>query len=339
MATDGQKRSDPKRLLAWGLVLVLAVVTAWQAGLFNRTPHIALVTAGGDPFWEITISGAQAAAKKYDIRLSVYKPTTADEQTSVMRDLLAGGVDGIAVSPLNVKMQSNDFQRAAAATSLLTLDSDIPVAGRLCFVGTDNYAAGRRCGEMVRRAIPDGGRVLVSIGSIDKANGRQRRQGLIDELLDRTYEPDRVADPVGAPLSGDRFEIVTTLLDANDEQRAQEMVGAALTDAAPVDCVVGMFGYSTPAILRALGDAGMLGQVVVVGFDYAEETLAGIESGHVFGTMAQDPYSYGYHAVRILAEVANGRQEIGLPLFDQHSFPCYPVDAENVAIFRESMIH
>ena len=45
MATDGQKRSDPKRLLAWGLVLVLAVVTAWQAGLFNRTPHIALVTA------------------------------------------------------------------------------------------------------------------------------------------------------------------------------------------------------------------------------------------------------------------------------------------------------
>ncbi len=337
MADTPSRKLGAGRILVWGLVVVLAVVTMWQVGLFRKTPHIALVTAGEDAFWEITIRGAQDAAEKYDVRLTIHKTTDADEQTRMMSGLLDEGVDGIAVSPLDVSRQTTEFHRVAAATNLLTLDSDIPVSGRLCFVGTDNYAAGRRCGELVKQAIPDGGRVLVSIGSIDKVNGRQRRQGLVDELLDRPYAPDRPADPVGPELAGARYTVVTTLLDGNDESRARELVAAAVGQDAGIDCVVGMFGYSTPAILGALGDAGKLGELAVVGFDYHEATLDGIESGLVYGTMAQDPYSYGYHAIRILSEVVTGNEEIGLPLFDEHSFPCVPVTAEDVELFRKSM--
>ena len=86
MTTDERKKSNLGRLLVWGLVVALAAVTAWQVGLFRKTPHIALVTAGADPFWEITISGAQAAAEKYDVRLTVHKPTDANEQTVMMNE-------------------------------------------------------------------------------------------------------------------------------------------------------------------------------------------------------------------------------------------------------------
>ena len=35
----------------------------------------------------------------------------------------------------------------------------------------------------------EGGEVVIAIGSLDKANGQRRRQGVIDELLERSFEP------------------------------------------------------------------------------------------------------------------------------------------------------
>ena len=45
------------------------------------------------------------------------------------------GLDGIAISPLNASIQANLLADAAANKTLVTLDSDAPVTGRLLFVG------------------------------------------------------------------------------------------------------------------------------------------------------------------------------------------------------------
>ena len=64
------------------------------------------------------------------------------------------------------------------------------------FVGTNDYAAGQVAAEEVRSAIPDGGKVIISVGSVDMLNGRDRRQGLIDDLLDRPLRHDHQFDPI-----------------------------------------------------------------------------------------------------------------------------------------------
>jgi ribose transport system substrate-binding protein len=70
--------------------------------------------------------------------------------------------------------------------------------------------------------------------------------------------------------------------------------------------MVGLFAYNPPVILEALGRANKLGQVKVVAFDEADETLAGIAAGHVHGTLVQNPYEYGYQSIKVLNEITSG---------------------------------
>ena len=68
----------------------------------------------------------------------------------------------------------------------------------------DNYDAGRMCGKLVKEALPKGGNVVILVGRIEQDNARRRRQGLIDELLDRPSDPQRF-DPPGRQVKGGKF--------------------------------------------------------------------------------------------------------------------------------------
>jgi len=46
--------------------------------------------------------------------------------------------------------------------------------------------------------------------------------------------------------------------------------------------------------------------VKIVGFDEAFETLDGIMKGHIYATVVQDPYRFGFQSVEVLAAEARG---------------------------------
>lgn len=333
--------SNAPRLFLWLIVLVLVVVTGatlWQTGAFRSPPSIALVPADNTPYWDDAILGAKHAAARYDAVLTVHKVGGNEpEQSRVLRDLASDGTNGIAVSPLHANRQTLLLQEIGRKVPVVTLDSDSPLSGRMCFVGTDNYSAGRQCGELVREALPDGGTVVITVGSMDKANGQLRRQGVIDELLERSFGPGRPVEPIDEILQGPRHTILATLIDETDPAQAKENVAALLASENPPDCIVGLYSYNGPAAVQALTEAGKTDDVVVIGFDYTPETLAGIESGTIFASMAQDPYNYGYHAVRLLAQEARGQGQAIVPMNGIIDIRCFPITSENLEYFRAKL--
>ena len=64
----------------------------------------------------------------------------------------------------------------------ITQDSDAPNSDRICYVGTNNYKAGREAGKLIRAALPNGGKIVIFAQSLDAQNVRDRKQGIIDEL-------------------------------------------------------------------------------------------------------------------------------------------------------------
>jgi len=330
------------RAVMWGLVVIIAGLTGYilvQQGNFDPAPRVALVTADKDAYWDPVIEGAQAAATKRDIKLEIHRAEgSAKEQTELLERLVAEGYDGIAVSPVDAEKQAGSLRRIAQRVSLVTLDADSPLSKRLTFVGCDNYAAGRRCGSLVRQAMPEGGQVAIVIGSLDKSNGQQRRQGLIDELLDRSFNPDREPYPLDQPLTGEMFTIVGTYVDQADPEQARANAAGAIADHPDLDGLVGLYGYSTPAILHALREAGKLGELEVVGFDYNDQTIEGIEQGHVYGTIAQDQFNYGMRAVDILAVVTQSGPDAA-PLSDTIHLPTVAVTRENLPEFMNGFIN
>jgi ribose transport system substrate-binding protein len=59
-----------------------------------------------------------------------------------------------------------------------------------------------------------------------------------------------------------------------------------------------------------LKSAGKLGEVKVVGFDEADETLQGIIDGHVHGTVVQNPFEYGKRSVELLHALHQGDRSV-----------------------------
>ena len=339
MAEKESRKVQAIHIVLWIVIAALAGVTGYTLRshpLFERPPRVAVVTGGVDPFWDIVVAGARDAADEFEAQLTVHTPGQAEQieldQNRILRELIDSQVDGIAISPISPATQAPLLNEAALASRLVTFDSDAAVSQRLCYVGTDNYRAGRQCGQMVKQAIPDGGKVMISVGSLNAENGQRRRQGLIDELLDRPQGPGRPSDPLDAPLTGGKYVIQGTLVDKDTRENACEVVLAAIQAHPDVACLVGLYEYNAPAILDALKKAGKLGQVKVVAFDYHDDTVAAVEAGHIYGTVVQDPYMYGFTAVRTLTELALGRP--ALPMFQTVLFECSVVKRDDVAAFQ-----
>jgi len=236
------------------------------------------------------------------------------DQKRMIEDSISKGVDGIAVSPIDPENQIDLINQACKYTRVITHDSDAPGSNRLCYIGMDNYLAGRMCGDLVRQAIPDGGKVAIFIGRTEQDNARRRRQGVIDAILGRSADSSRF-DPPDAEIKEAQWNIVGTYTDQFDRAQGKANVEDVLSRHPDLAGAVGLFAYNPPLILEALKQADKLGEVKVVAFDEADETLQGIKDGYVFGTVVQNPFEYGRQSVRILAGLARGQtlSELGVP--------------------------
>lgn len=296
----------------------------------GKKPTVAYVTNGIASFWLIAEAGAKKAGEDFDCHVEVRMPPEGPtDQKRMLEELLAMGVDGIAVSPIDPKNQTDILNTCAEHTHLITHDSDAPESNRICYVGMSNYQAGRMCGELVKEALPDGGSIMIFVGRLEQENARLRRQGLIDELFDRSYDPNREMDPAGEVIEQGRFTILGTRTDGFNFNNAKAQAEDALAAHPDLGCMVGLFAYNPPYILEALKGADKQGQVQLVGFDEADETLQGVKDGYCFGTIVQNPYEYGYQSVRILAGLARGDESV-LPEGGFLDVPAQKVTRENV---------
>jgi ribose transport system substrate-binding protein len=320
-------------------IVLSAIVAAGAIAGCSREdagkPRFAFVTNGIAEFWTIAEAGVDAAAKDFDVAAATYKPKDVVEQKSKLEDLIASGVAGIAVSPINPDDMRAELDLVASKTILITHDSDAPASQRRVYVGMDNYDAGWLAGELVRKACPGGGKIALFIGRVSQDNAKRRRQGVIDAVLGRDRDPTRY-DPPGAGIEGGGYVIVDTYLDEFDQAKGKANAEDALSVHRDLACMVGLFQYNPPLCLGVLRQAGKLGAVKVVGFDEHDATLQGIVDGDVFGTVVQDPYQYGYKSIEVMARLHRGESDV-VPGTKFVDLPGRVVDASNVREFWDDL--
>ena len=255
-------------------------------------------------------TGVQHAGRDFDAEVSVHMPAEGiSDQKRIVQDLLTVGVDGIAISPIDPANQVELINEAAKYARVVTHDSDAPGTDRLCYIGMDNYQAGRLCGQLVKEALPEGGKIEILVGRLEQDNARRRRQGLLDEILDRSHDPQRY-DPPEPVLRNEKYAIMGTLTDQFDRAKAKANAEDAMSRFPDLAALVGLFAYNPPLILEAVRQAGRVGEIAVVGFDEADQTLQAIQDGVIYGTVVQDPYRYGYESVRVLAALVRADRTV-----------------------------
>jgi ribose transport system substrate-binding protein len=288
------------------------------------------------------IAGARRAAKENHAVLEVKMPTAeegASSQTTELVQLDQKAFDGIAISPRSPNEQTRLISQLAADLFVVTLDNDAPQSVRHCYVGTNNLSAGRLATELIQRALPDGGQIALFVGDNERQNARDRRKAVITQLNGVEDDPRAEQAPLDQPIEAGKYTVVATYLDDGDPKAAVKNVKQALHDHPDLGCLVALYDYDGPACLQALKDEGQLGKVKIVAFDENEPTLKGIENGQIVGTVVQDPFRYGYEAVRVLAQMHNDKTMLSLPQRASGSIliSCAIVDRNNLADFRRQL--
>ena len=310
----------PLQVLTWvGCCLVLIGATGCKG---SDKPRVAFITNNDASFWTIAEAGAKKAADETGVELLFRKPDgTVAKQKEEIDSAINRGVKAIAISVINPATQSEFLDEVAAKVPLICQDNDAPKTQRLAYIGTDNYAAGRAAGRLVKEALGEaGGTVAIFVGTLESLNARQRRQGVIDELADKAAPKD-TTDFVNSPdgMKHGKYTLFDkTYLDLPEGgSRPKENARDAL-ERIPADanvCMVGLYAYNPPAILSAISDLkdeARRKRIKIVGFDEDDATLAAIKAGTIHATVVQDPFGFGYEAVKMMAALAKG-DKTGLP--------------------------
>ncbi|HCQ38083.1 MAG TPA: ABC transporter substrate-binding protein [Verrucomicrobiales bacterium] len=254
--------------------------------------RLAFVTNASADFWAYAQAGVQKAESEFDdieVEFKVGDGTPA-KQRELIEALLVRGVKGIAISPTNPSGQKEMLNEWAEKASLITVDSDAVDSDRKFYLGTDNVAAGRKAGELLKEALPNGGKVMAFVGLGDQANAVERYQGLREAV------------------EGTEIEILDLRTDEVDFGKARRNAEDTLTKHPDIAGMVGLWSYNAPLILEAVRDKGVLDKVKIIGFDEDPRTLKAIDAGEIHGTIVQKPYEFGYQAVVALRAMIVGNK-------------------------------
>jgi ribose transport system substrate-binding protein len=292
-----------------------------SGGNETKELKLAFVTNNNSDFWTIARKGMEKADEELadvSAEFKIDSDGTAAEQKRIIDDLLTRGVSGIAISPVDPANQISLINDASRKALIFTQDSDAPDSERACYVGTDNVAAGRQAGELIKEVLPNGGKIMLFVGKLDARNAQERIQG-IKEILKDT-----------------KVEILDIRTDDADSARAKSNAADTIVKYPDVKALVGLWSYNGPAIVSAVKDAKKVGQIKIVSFDEAEDTLAGIKEGAIHGTVVQQPFEFGYQAIKLMARALKGDKSF-IPANKQIIVPTLVVNKANVDEFSRKL--
>jgi ribose transport system substrate-binding protein len=276
------------------LIMALCVVTLLPGCEKSASQNkLRLVFIGGNPdnYWSIVHLGCDFATRQLndvDLDFRYLENGTPASQQELLGALGTNGVDGIAISPIDPPAQTDFLNKIAANTLLVCADSDAANSQRRCYIGTDNVAAGAQAAELLKAALPQGGKIVLFVGYDNAQNTKDRIQGITNGL------------------AGSNIQIIDTLLDGAASSIAQKNAEEALTKYPDLAGMACLNGYQGPAVLTAVRQAGKAGQVKIVCFENYNETLAGIADGDIYGTIVQNALRMGFQTILSMDKYLHG---------------------------------
>src|SRR6187397_2481303 len=198
-----------QRLLLAGVSVAAMMAVGIGASQAADKKALAFVVNGASDFWKAAEAGvkkAQTELPNYTLVFKYPEQSSAAIQTRIMDDLVAAGVAGIMVSAVDPKTMGDALNRIGSQVALFTTDSDAPNSKRIAYIGSSNVDAGKQAGEIMLKAMPNGGKCMGFVGLPGADNARERIEG------------------VRATIKGSKIELVDVRGDDIDQTRAKRNV-------------------------------------------------------------------------------------------------------------------
>lgn len=255
-------------VLGLGLGLMGCARAADDAG-----PHIGLAMSTlSNPFFVRLRDGAVAAGNQAGARMTVADAADdAKSQADQMQNFVAAGVDAIVVNPVDSAAIVPSIRAANSADiPVVTIDRGADGGDVAAHVISDNVAGGQMAGEYLIEQIGGSGSVAQVLGIPGASPTRDRGEGFAT-AVEQASKVEVVAEQ---PANFDRetgFTVTQNILQANPD-------------------LEGLFAQNDDMALGAVEaarQAGVLDELVIVGYDGIDDALVAIQEGELAATILQ----------------------------------------------------
>ncbi len=283
-----------KKILVLSFLLVLLGPALFAGGQGDGEEEMTfvMVPKGVHPYYEPCFEGFKAAGEKYGIKTEFVAPQTFDIalQVKVIEDLIAQGVDGIAISALDDAGLITVVKEATdAGIKVLNFDAPAPSTASLSYIGTVNESAGYAAGKEMARRMGNSGSVAILQGGLGATNLNLRTAGFKKAMAEAGIKVVSVED-----TQGDFAQTVNkteALLEAYPDLKA----------------IFGVSAYGAPGAAAVIKEQGRAGEIIIGGFDDLKDTLEAIRGGIVDFCLVQRTYKMGWLSVENLLAATEGK--------------------------------
>jgi ABC-type sugar transport system substrate-binding protein len=279
-----------KKLLLAGVAI--AAVAAMTSGA-NAAYVLGMKGPGaGNPFWAAVEAGAKAKGEELGVEVIVVAPPAESDvqaQITQIEDLIAQGVEGIALAPTDPNALAPVVEAAKAAGIPVVFVDTRGINEGVTFIGTNNEVGAALAADFMCQNLPAGSDVAILQGLVSQSTGQARadgsKKGLTDcglnVVAEQTAEWDRAKG----------LSVTENILAGNPN-------------------IKGIFGSNDNMALgavEALKAANKLADVMVVGFDANPDAAASITAGEMTASVAQAPANMGGFGIQALVDLKAGK--------------------------------
>ena len=297
------------------LVLVLALAMVLGTVAFAEGNKLGYTCMDGtNPFF-VALEGAirEVVEANGDELISLDPQNSNEKQLSQIEDMISQGIVAIFINPADKDGITPALDKVKdAGIPMYGFDTEVADLSYLVtYAGSDNYNAGKVCGEDLVAKLPDGGPIIV-LDSPTMQSVVDRTNGFLAAIEEK------------AP---GKFKVVAQI-DCMGNQEQGNLNGTDALTAHPD--AVAIFGGNDPTALGAAAAADAAGSKCLIygvdGSPYIKEMIA---EGKVTGTGAQSPISIGKTIAELYYKWKAGEQ-----IEARYPIETFMINSDNIADYN-----
>jgi len=279
-----------------GCVLVAGLLVGCDKGSGDdgRKKIVFIGYSSTNTFWITLKNSAEKTAGQAGLAFTDMTPSEPDvvTQKAAIDNAIRMGAAGLVIGPSSSQGLGKSLDKAkAAGIPVVTVDTRVDHPWISSHVATDNVAAAELAGDYIVEKLSGKGKVLIIGGTVGVQTADDRRNGVFSKCK----------------AAG------ITVIDFDANWKDDEANRIAQEQLAAHSDIGAIFAACDPMILGAkvaVKRKGLLGKVLLVGFDAIPEALSSIKKGELDATVRQDPVRMGKEGVGLMAKILNGETDI-----------------------------
>jgi ribose transport system substrate-binding protein len=230
-------------------------------------------------------------------------------QINIVDDAINTRVDGIVLAPSHGDSLVPVVLRAQKEGIPVTIfDSGISTDQYLSYVATDNRQGGVVGAERLAEKLGGKGEVAILGTKKGSVSTDQRETGFQDTIRDK--------------FPG--IQIVQFLYGEADRAKSLDRATDILTAHPNLRGIFASNESSSVGAVQAIKQKGLVGKVILVGFDSSPNLIDDLKAGALDSLVLQNPYKMGYEGVKTIVDKLNGRtpaklQDTGVKLLTKEN--------------------